>query len=213
MPVQAGPSSAGSARGASEISPAATRRRPPGIGRLRGRALRLAASGALLAGLLASVPAGQARDVSNPSLDVTFFLNGTISVTLPDGTPVGSTSGAPTVIPAGYYTLLLSGPGACSQLPLFDLSGPGEHLNDDMSGGEVNTEVYTAYFAPSSTYTWRIDNVDPAVVHTFVTSATVVGSPTGSISSADDDDLVRDDAPHRRPRTSWAPRSSPSAER
>jgi hypothetical protein len=67
-------------------------------------------------------------------------------------------------------------------LPLFDLSGPGENINDDMSGGEVNSEVYNADFLPNSTYSWRIDNVNPAVVHTFVTSADVEGTAVTATS-------------------------------
>src|SRR6202035_5028539 len=64
--------------------------------------------------------------------------------------------------------------------PLFDLKGPGENIIDDMSGGEVTSETYSAYFMPNSTYTWRTDNVNPGIVHTFVTSAVVGGTPLAS---------------------------------
>jgi hypothetical protein len=117
-------------------------------------------------------PTARARSLS---LYVTFSPTGTITVTLPDGTPVGTTSGAATVIPAGYYTLLMSGPGACTQLPLFELKGPGEDIFSDMTAGEVDYTSQEAYFRPNSTYTWRNYSL-PGVVHTFVTSSVVEGT-------------------------------------
>jgi len=61
--------------------------------------LRLAAAVALLA-TLTLTPTAQSRTTSNLSLDVTFFTTGAISVTLPDGTSVGTQNGSPSV-PAG----------------------------------------------------------------------------------------------------------------
>lgn len=69
------------------------------------------------------------------------------------------------------------------QLPLFDLSGPGESIVDDMSGGEVTSELHNATFLPNSTYTWRTDNVNPGIVHTFVTSGTVASTAAGQTGS------------------------------
>src|SRR5262245_19561459 len=69
--------------------------------------------------LLLPGPNGHAARTANLSLTVNFTAAGIVTVTLPDGTPVGSTSGAPTVIPAGFYSLNLSGPGECINLPLF----------------------------------------------------------------------------------------------
>ncbi|HZQ64063.1 MAG TPA: hypothetical protein VFA66_02395 [Gaiellaceae bacterium] len=137
-----------------------------------GLARRLALAAALAAGLLAAAPAAQARTLS---MLVTFSPAGTITVTLPDGTPVGTTSGAPTVIPAGYYTLLQSGPGACVQLPLFELKGPGLDIFSDMTAGEVDYTSQEAYFRPNSTYTW-VNHAFPGVVHTFVTTGEVEGT-------------------------------------
>jgi hypothetical protein len=134
------------------------------------------------------------------TLDVVFFVNGGISVTLPDGTPVGTASGQPTVIPAGYYTLVLTGPGGCSELPYFELKGPGENIQNDMDLGEVRTTV-TAYLAPNSTYTWT-DNGLPDVVYTFETSGTIAGTtpppaaqspvppPSGTQSTVGSKDVV-----------------------
>jgi len=117
---------------------------------------------------------------SNPVLEVTFTAQGSVSVTLADGTPVGSTSGAPTVIPAGYYAIALSGPPAISAL--INFAGPGVSLKASLDACADGT-TYEAYFAPNSTYTWR--NPDfPAVVGTFATSGVVVGSPPPSMGSS-----------------------------
>ncbi len=126
--------------------------------------------------LLLVAPVAQGRQTVLLTLDVTFFANGQISVALPDGTPVGTTSGAPTVIPAGVYTISVLGPGGCTQLPLFDLSGPGVRIQDDMIGGEVTSEAHQTTFQPNSTYTWRTDNDSASPIHTFVTSSQVLGT-------------------------------------
>ena len=147
--------------------------------------LRVVASTAFLFGLLILAPAAQSRSAANPSLVVTFSPSGAVSVTLPNGTSVGSTSGAPTVIPAGYYTLVLNGPGECINLPLFELTGPGVNIQDDMLGGETDTHALYANFLPNSTYTWHIDR-NQSIVYTFKASADFVGGtlPTGSSSSS-----------------------------
>jgi hypothetical protein len=141
-----------------------------------GRALRLIASSFVGFVLLVLAPVAAARTAASLTLNVTFLVDGTISVTLPDGTPVGVTSGAPTVIPGGYYRVLLAGPGGCAALPLFELKGPGEDVFADMTGGELNYDSRDVYFAPNSTYTWRNFGT-PGVVHTFATSASVQGTP------------------------------------
>jgi hypothetical protein len=87
------------------------------------------------------------------------------------------------VIPAGYYTLTLNGPGNCISLPLFELSEPGVDIQDDMLGGEVDTHALYANFLPNSTYTWHIDR-NQSVVYTFKASSDSPGGtvPTGSNS-------------------------------
>jgi hypothetical protein len=147
-------------------------------------ALRVIASSALVVGLLTLTPAAQGRRTVPLSLNVSFSVDGTITVTF-NGTPVGTTSGEPTIIPAGYYAVMLFGPGACAYLPLIELKGPGVNIFSDMLGGEAQTFVYNTYFLPNSTYTWRNDR-NPAVVYTFRTSAVVSGTapaPSSSISS------------------------------
>ncbi len=164
--------------------------------------LRQLAFGALVAALVGALaPVAQARPATNLTLSVAFFADGTINVTLPDGTPVGTTTGAPTVIPAGAYTVVMSGPGGCVILPLFTLKGPGANIVSDMNGGEVDASTYNAYFAPNSTFTWRADRGVAAVTHTFVTSTTVVGSAgaaggssgTTSVAKPTSEDIVGSD--------------------
>jgi hypothetical protein len=132
--------------------------------------------GAALAGLLTLAPAAGARTAANPALTVQFSLTGTITVTGPDGTQLGVTSGTPPVIPAGYYTVLLQGPGGCANIPYFELKGPGESIANNLTEGELDHDVVNAYFQPNSTYTWRNRDV-PGNVYTFQTSGQVVGSP------------------------------------
>src|SRR5262245_57514662 len=133
--------------------------------------------------LLLGAPTGHAARTANLSLNVNFTPAGVVTVTLPDGTPVGSTSGAATVIPAGYYSLNLSGPGECINLPLFQLTGPGVNIQDDMLGGEVEKNTLFATFLPNTTYTWHIDR-SANVVHTFRTSSDVVGTQSPTTTTA-----------------------------
>jgi hypothetical protein len=129
----------------------------------------------LVAALVVLAPTAQARTAANPILRVNFQLDGSVLVTDGNGAPVGTRTGAPTVIPAGYYNVLLFGPGGCANVPYFTLKGPGESIVDNMDGGELSTNQYNAYFQPNSTYTWHSD-VDTTAVYTFATNNTVVGS-------------------------------------
>jgi hypothetical protein len=150
----------------------------PRLGRSRGVGIRryLTAAAALtLLGVTLSTPTSEARSTTDLSLEVTFSSTGTITVTLPDGTPIGSTTGAPTVIPAGYYTLALSGPQGCSESSYFELQGPGQDFSSNMNDGAIATSSYVAYFMPNSTYTWT-NNLFPNTVHTFATTADIQGT-------------------------------------
>lgn len=131
---------------------------------------------ALVVGLLASASAAQSRPAAPLVMQVSFATNGTISVTLPNGTVVGTTAGAPTVVPAGYYVLQMSGPGGCTAMPHFSLRGPGTQIFDNLNEGESDYVEYNVDLRPSSTYIWSSDAV-PGVNHTFVTSSDVVGTP------------------------------------
>jgi hypothetical protein len=156
-----------------EAATQATRRPRAGGPKRRVVATAIVAAAALAAVLLA--PSAGARTAANLSIDVSFFTNGTITVTLPSGSPVGTTAGSPTVIPAGYYAVLESGPGGCTSLPHFVLTGPGENIVDNLTEGEVTNFQYNAYFQPNSTYTWK-DDANPGVVYTFATSGDIQGS-------------------------------------
>ncbi len=144
----------------------------------RANAIRALASLVFLAALLALAPGAHARTTANtpPTLYVNFYSNGTISVSLADGTPIGATTGTPTSIPAGYYQIMFSGPGGCSALPNFHLTGPGTTIVTSMSEGGVSKEANNANFLPTSTYTWTDDQF-PGVVHTFATTSQIVSTP------------------------------------
>lgn len=141
----------------------------------RSRIASLLAAAVLFVGALL-VPSAGASRAASLSLDVNFFANGTIAVTLPDGSPVGVTSGSATMIPAGFYNIVFSGPGGCSALPYFHLTGPGTNIVANMNEGSALKTANTANFLPSSTYVW-ISDAFPTIVHTFVTSSVIEGSP------------------------------------
>jgi hypothetical protein len=141
------------------------------------------------AAVVVLAPSAIGARAANLSLYVSFFSNGSISLTSPDGSVVGTTSGAPTVVPAGFYTLVFSGPGGCTLLPNFRLSGPGTNLVTTLTEAQGQKNPTGVDLLPSSTYTWSSDAV-PGAVYTFVTSAQVEGSPptagtsSGSYSSS-----------------------------
>ena len=125
---------------------------------------------------LVVVPPGASGETANLSLYVSFFPNGSITLTAPDGSTIGTTTGTPTVVPAGFYTLVFSGPGGCTLLPNFRLSGPGANLVTSLTEAQGQKNPTGIDLLPSSTYTWSSDGI-PGVVHTFMTSAQVEGSP------------------------------------
>jgi hypothetical protein len=131
---------------------------------------------AFAAAFLAVAPVALAARAVSLSLYVSFFPNGSISLTSPDGAAIGTTSGSPSVVPAGYYTLVFSGPGGCTLLPNFHLSGPGANLVTSLTEAQGQKNPTGIDLLPSSTYTWSSDGV-PGVVHTFTTTAQVEGSP------------------------------------
>jgi hypothetical protein len=139
---------------------------------------------------------GDAQSASPLTLNVTFSANDTIAVTLADGTSVGTTTGSPTVIPAGFYTVQITGPmGLPNGLPYFQLTGPGVDLLSNLNEGGLESWSDQVTLATNSTYTWTDDAI-PGVVHTFVTSTEVGGSaPATAVSPkkgapAQDQDIV-----------------------
>jgi hypothetical protein len=143
--------------------------------KVRSSHLWLILSTVVAAALLVIAPGAQARDNVSLSLNVSFAATGAVTVTLPDGTPVGVTSGSPTLIPAGFYSLEFVQPG-CTAVPMFTLKGPGVDIQEDLAGGELINDSADANFEPNSTYTWKIDTA-PTIVHTFQTSNQVLGTP------------------------------------
>ena len=136
----------------------------------------------VLLGLLAapSALAAARRSTDNGTLYVVFNANKTVTVTDANGNPVGTSSGAPTTIPAGTYNVLLSDPAFVSDV-VWDLAGPGVKLVTSMSSGEEISESWVETFAPNSTYTYRDDNRPPAV-WTFVTTSTSTPSSPGPVT-------------------------------
>jgi hypothetical protein len=128
----------------------------------------------------AALPAGGARAlvaVSGPTLDVNY--NGASpTVTLPNGTPVGTPSPPGTVIPAGTYTVDIS---VTSGSPDFQIVGPGVNFLDN----EPTEEVFTITFAPSSTYVYEDVTNPGATARSFSTTAAVApgAAPTPTQSS------------------------------
>src|SRR5215471_13264680 len=114
-----------------------------------------------------------------PVLYVVFRSDHTFYAYLADGTPVGTTGGAPTVIPAGTYKLILDDTSE-TDMDL-DLAGPGVRLVTNMSHAEEGSAAFIETFQPSSTYTFR-DDQHPAVVWTFQTSSTVL-PPAGTTTT------------------------------
>ena len=124
---------------------------------------------------------GSRRLADNGTLYVVFNANKTVTVTDASGNPVGTQSGAPTMIPAGSYNVLISDPAFVGDV-VWDLSGPGVKLVTSMSSGEEISEAWVETFAANSIYTYRDDNRPPAV-WTFATSATSTPSSSGATTT------------------------------
>jgi hypothetical protein len=138
---------------------------------------------------------GGARAVvapSGPTLDVNY--NGAApTVTLPNGTPVGTPSPPGTVIPAGTYTVDIS---VTSGSPDFQIVGPGVNFLDN----EPTEEVFTITFAPSSTYVYEDVTNPSGTARSFSTTAAVApgaaATPTQSSTTPQtNSDVVGSDLP------------------
>src|SRR5262245_313669 len=114
----------------------------PSVSRWRAGLVALA----LAAGLTAAASADP------PVMFVVFRSDHSFFAYLADGTPVGTTSGAPTVIPAGTYKLILDDTSEADMD--FDLAGPGVKLVTNMSHAEEGSAAFLETFQPSSTYTY-----------------------------------------------------------
>jgi hypothetical protein len=117
--------------------------------------------------------AGAERASAAGALNVTFNLNHTISLTTTSGSPVGTTSGAPTQIASGQYSLDFDDSVGVSG-PSFMLTGPGVNISESLTLGEYPSGTLAAVFSPNSTYTWW-DGETPGIVFTFQTTSQSVG--------------------------------------
>jgi hypothetical protein len=145
--------------------------------------LRFIQAGLVAVVLLVVPSAAFGRTTANPIINVNYSLSGTITASLPDGTPLGATSGSPNTIAAGWYLFEMIGPGGCASIPQFIIKGPGLYLSDNLDGGETDHIEHLVHLLPSSTYTWSNDAL-PGVIHTFQTSSTVLGAPPPDASKA-----------------------------
>ncbi len=118
------------------------------------------------------------RAADYPFIYVQFHSGSPVTVTEADGTPLGTQSGAPTVIAPGTYNLSLTNPSYANNVQ-WDLAGPGVKLVTTMSYGEEPSEAWVEVFQPNSTYTYR-DDLNPPAVWTFVTNN---APPVGTANS------------------------------
>jgi hypothetical protein len=144
-------------------------------------AFALLIPGAAQSGASANAPA---------TLNVVYNAGGTISITLPDGTPVGAPSAPGTVIPPGTYSIVFN--NKAQVVHMFHLVGPGVKLTTDlrpigedaMCAGIIGLyalQTYQETFLPNSTYVFQ-DDYQPNLIHgVFTTSGS---STTAGTSSA-----------------------------
>jgi hypothetical protein len=140
----------------------------------------LAFIGLVVAALVASplMLGSGTRAADYPFIYVQFHSGSPVTVTLADGTQLGTQSGPPTVIAPGTYNLTLTNPSYANNVQ-WDLAGPGVKLVTTMSYGEEPSEAWVEVFQANSTYTYR-DDLDPPAVWTFVTNN---AAPVGTANS------------------------------
>ena len=174
----------------------------------RGRAASVRGALACLivaCGLLipAAAPAA-ARSAASPVIFVNFFANGQITVTAADGSSVGTTSGAPTVIPAGYYTFEFSGPGRLFFAALLPPLGPRHRHRHQRQRGTGRPSALGR--EPSPELDLHLLTPPSRASSTSSTSAEVVGRPPSPRP-------LRARAPRSPRRASSVRRCSPSSGR
>jgi hypothetical protein len=144
-----------------------------------------------LAGAVALSSGGgsaRASDKAAPAvIKAVFNLDGTISVTLSDGSPVGTVNPPGTMIPPGVYNIHIDDTAAV--LHLFHLVGPGVYVSTNPltagpDGESVFNEFYEVTFLPNSTYVYQDDYAVGATRRVFSTSGGGAGTGGASTSSA-----------------------------
>jgi hypothetical protein len=120
-------------------------------------------------------------------MKVLFNADGSITVTLADGTPVGTATAPGTVIPPGLYNIHIDDTAAV--IHVFDLSGPGVYVNTNPltagpDGEAVFNEFFEVTFQPGSTYIYQDDNAPVSTRRVFSTTAGGGGSNSGSAGAS-----------------------------
>lgn len=122
---------------------------------------------AALAAAVALVPLASA---AGSQLLVTFQISGTFRVTLPDGTPIGSSSPPGTTIAPGTYELVFDNTQNVKNLD-FQITGPNVSLQENMGGGEETAMSDYVTFVGNSQYRYFDGNNINSPVSYLQTSA------------------------------------------
>jgi hypothetical protein len=134
-----------------------------------------------LAGTLMAAPlATGARTDNTQKMYVAFLVTQAFSVTLPDGTPVGSPSAPGTTIPPGTYELIFDNSNNVKNMN-FQLTGPNVSLQEDMGGGEETATGDYVTFLPSSQY--RFHDANNASAPFFFLQTSASGGSVGGTGS------------------------------
>jgi hypothetical protein len=136
---------------------------------MRARALAGFALAAAVA-LVAVALVGRAGAAGASQLLVTFQINGTFKVTLPDGTPIGAPSPPGTTIQPGTYELVFDNSQNVKNLD-FQIIGPNVSLQENMGGGEETAMSDYVTFVGSSQYRYSDGNNINSPVSYLQTSA------------------------------------------
>ena len=125
--------------------------------------------------LAAGAGSSRAADAA-PTFNVLYRDNGTISVTLSDGTAVGAPRAPGTVIAPGTYAVVFNHDAKI--LHQFHIFGPGAEMtvspadgSDGMCGGSAYLYgTYRVTLQPNSTYVFQ-DDYQPAAIHEFFSTS------------------------------------------
>jgi hypothetical protein len=132
------------------------------------------------AALAAAVALAPVAGAAGAQLFVTFQINGTFKVTLPDGTPIGSSSPPGTTIAPGTYELVFDNSQNVKNLD-FQIIGPNVSLQETMGGGEETAMSDFVTFVGSSQYRYFDgNNINSPVTYLQTTSGTGATGANGS---------------------------------
>jgi hypothetical protein len=140
---------------------------------------------ALVAGL---APARQgARADGVQELNATFNPDGSMQLSLADGTPVGTPNPPGTVIPAGPYLVVVNNNDSAQNFGdthKFHLTGPGVDVEAVLTQEEEVQATWTVTFQPNATYVFQ-DDYRPTLIHlVFRASSSLPSVPAPSVGSS-----------------------------